>query len=270
VKDCTAIVASQPEGVGVLYFKTKMAVNRKRRVDEMIILPYNVSLYGLVYFLFVSGFYQPHDVTCFELLGVSPLNPSPPNPRRGSTPGPRWETDTLPIPLRNQNPGSGAGQSCIVWRYANQHIPSRSPNPLIGTVVAGKTSGVKYLRSHGWVYCHSHRRGCCRPAGGRTRTLSIVSATGPAINQTIIKSRVRWAKRKCGFLSPDSSRFFRLPPSELAPELSETLTKYTTHIVPKFLTSTPNLESFLPRLPGSNTKDIWWKQLKETWRTRGK
>ena len=50
---------------------------------------------------------------------------------------------------------------------------------------------------------------------------------------------------------------------EPAPELSETLTKYTDLIVPKLLTSTPNLPSRPPSLPlGSNTKKNLGKQLK--------
>jgi len=56
--DCTAIVAPQLD-VGVLYFKTKIAGNIKPIVDEMIImiLSYNISLYGLV-FLSVSSFFS--------------------------------------------------------------------------------------------------------------------------------------------------------------------------------------------------------------------
>jgi len=45
----------------------------------IMISSYNVSQYGLVFFLSVSGFYQPHDVTFFELLanlGVSPQDPT--------------------------------------------------------------------------------------------------------------------------------------------------------------------------------------------------
>ena len=37
--------------------------------------------------------------------------------------------------------------------------------------------------------------------------------------------------------------FFQDNPGELAPELSETLTKYTTLVVFRFLTNTPNLPS---------------------------
>jgi len=58
--------------------------------NEMMIMisSYNVSQYGLVFFLSVSGFYQPHDVTFFELLAKG----FTPRPHRGSAPGPRWGT----------------------------------------------------------------------------------------------------------------------------------------------------------------------------------
>jgi len=36
--------------------------------------------------------------------------------------------------------------------YANQHILSHSPSPEIGRVVAGRSSGLKYLGLHVWVY----------------------------------------------------------------------------------------------------------------------
>jgi len=53
-----------------------------------------------LFFLSVSGFHQPHDVTFFGLLGVSP-----PGPHRDSAPGLPFPRP-LPVPLPNQNTGS--------------------------------------------------------------------------------------------------------------------------------------------------------------------
>jgi len=70
-------------------------------VIQYQILSYNISLYGLVIFLSVSGFYQPHDVTFFGLMGRSPQTPTgalPLDPA-GGLPSPRPHVSALP----NQN-----------------------------------------------------------------------------------------------------------------------------------------------------------------------
>jgi len=54
-------------------------------------------------------------------------------------------------------------------------------------------------------------------------------------------------------------------PCEQAPELSETLTQYSTLVVLRFLTTTPNLPSQSTSIPRRTRRT----QLKETWRTRG-
>jgi len=91
--DCTALVAPQPEVVGVLYFKTKMAGNIKRWLDEMMIimiLLYNVSLYFFLslqvvfsaswHFLQASGSVAPippAGVYPWTLVGDLPASASP-------------------------------------------------------------------------------------------------------------------------------------------------------------------------------------------------
>ena len=64
--------------------------------------------------------------------------------------------------------------------YASQHFLSRSRCLEIGRVVAGRTSGEKYLGVHGWAYSRSRLCGCCRPASGNT--VRGMSERGPAIN----------------------------------------------------------------------------------------